>query len=541
VNLSSQPAPGSAPIPAGPPELNPRRWLSLAVLLMGLFMSLLDTTIVNVALPTIRVSLHANEATLAWIVSGYAMAFGIALIPSGRVGDRFGHKWIFVTGLVIFTLSSVACGLSQNSTELVVARIIQGLGGGIFFPAVTALIQIMFPPREMGRAIGLLGVTIGLSVALGPLTGGLLIQAFGSTDGWRSIFFVNLPVGVITVAAALAVLPGTALAKKLSTDLFGLLLATCALAALLVPLIEGQEEGWPLWTYLSMAGAVVLFVLFALWERRVARGTAEPLVPPHLFSHLSFTGGVSLSLVYFASFSGIFYTVSLLWQAGLRHSALASGLTTVPFSVGVIVGSSQSGRLVQRLGRTTLSIGTGLLAAGLIVLWIVIRAVPTPELVNWDLLGPLFVIGLGSGFFISPNVRFIIATVPRAEVGGASGVNGTMQRIGAAIGIAVVSSVLFGTLPATFIPGKAQVAQITREYLQAGPAAIKQAITNLAYHNLAVAYGHSAADALLVSVGLAVAAFLLVFALPRQVALPGPPPAARGVVREPGPVEESKS
>jgi len=173
-------------MPAGPPELNPRRWLSLAVLLTGLFMSLLDTSIVNVALPTIRTSLHANQATLAWIISGYALAFGIALIPSGRAGDRFGHKRIFVAGLVIFTLSSVACGLSQNSTELVVARVIQGLGGGVFFPAVSALIQIMFPPREMGRAFGLLGVTIGVSVALGPLTGGLLIQAFGSADGCTS-------------------------------------------------------------------------------------------------------------------------------------------------------------------------------------------------------------------------------------------------------------------------------------------------------------------------------------------------------------------
>jgi hypothetical protein len=290
-----------------------------------------------------------------------------------------------------------------------------------------------------------------------------------------------------------------------------------------------------------MAGAVVLFAGFAFWERRVARGPAEPLVPPHLFSRLSFTGGVSLSLVYFASFSSIFYTVSLLWQAGLRHSALASGLVSVPFSVGIIASSSQSGRVVQRLGRAILSVGTGLLAAGLIALWLVVREVPTQDLVNWDLLGPLFVIGAGSGFFISPNVRFILATVTRPEVGAASGVNGTMQRIGAAVGVAVVSSVLFGALPATFTPGKAQIAQITREHLQDGPAAVKQAITNAAYHNLAAAYGHGAADALLVSAGLAVAAFLLVFALPRQAALPGPPPAAREAAPGPGRAENSKS
>ena len=523
VQTSSQPQGAAAPAPAGPSELYPRRWLALAVLLTGLFMGILDTSIVNVALPTIRNSVHASEATLAWIVSGYALAFGLVLIPSGRIGDRFGHKRIFVVGLVIFTLSSVACGLSQSSTELVVARVIQGLGGGIFFPAVSALIQIMFPPKELGRAFSFLGVTIGVSVAIGPMTGGLLIQAFGSTNGWRSIFFVNLLVGVIAFAAALRVLPSAAIARKLSGDLFGLLLATGALTALLVPLIEGQEDGWPLWTYLSMAGAVVLFILFAFWERRVARGASEPLVPPHLFSHPSFTGGVSLALVYFASFTGIFFVVSLLWQAGLRHSALASGLTTFPFSIGVIVGASQSTRLVQWLGRTTLSIGTGLLSAGLVVLCLVIHAVPTQELTNWDLLGPLFVVGVGSGLFIAPNSRFIIATVTRSEAGAASGVIGTMQRIGSAIGVAVVASVLFGALPAAFTPSKTQTAQIIRDHLHDGPAAIKQAITDAADHNLAAGYGHAAADALLICAGLAAAAFLLVFALPRRVTPPGPP------------------
>jgi EmrB/QacA subfamily drug resistance transporter len=519
--MPSQVIPSALP-PTDQQELYPRRWLALFILLLGLFMSLLDTTVVNVALQTIRTSIHASDATVAWIVSGYLLAFGIALIPSGRIGDRFGHKQTFVTGLVIFVLASVACGLSQNSTELVIARIVQGLGAGIYFPAISALIQIQFPLRDLGRAFAFLGATIGVATALGPVTGGLLIQV---THGWRSIFFVNLPIGVITIVSAIVVLPRVAMAKRLSTDFFGLLLAVCALTALLVPLIEGQTDGWPLWTYLSMTGAVVLLVAFAFWERRVARRSAEPLVPPHLFAHPSFTGGVLLTLVYFGAFTGIFFTISLLWQAGLRHSALVSGLVSVPFSIGTIIGAARSNALVQRLGRTTLSIGTGLLAVGLIVVLVILHTVATPDLTNWDLAVPLFVIGLGSGLFIGPNVRFIIASVPKTEAGAASGVNGTMQRIGASIGLAVISTVLFGTLPSTFTPSKAQVAQIVRQHLAGGPIAVKQAITNVAYHNLAIAYGHSAADALLVSAGLAIIAFLLVLVLPRQVAMPGMSPA----------------
>jgi EmrB/QacA subfamily drug resistance transporter len=507
---------------AARPAVDRRTWLGLVVLLLGMFMSLLDTTIVNVALQTIRTGLKADEATLSWIISGYALAFGVALIPAGRIGDRFGHKWVFIAGLTLFTLSSVACGLSQSSTELVIARVVQGIGGGMYFPAVTALIRLTFPPRRLGQAFNLVGATIGISTAVGPLAGGLLIQAFGGSDGWRSIFFVNLPIGIITLTGAAILLRPTAEGKRLSTDAVGLLLAAGALVALLVPLIEGQDEGWPLWTYLSLAGSIVLFVLFAFWERRMARGETEPLVPPRLFSHGSFTGGVILALVYFAAFSSIFFTISLLWQAGLGHTALQSGLVALPFSIGTIIGASQSDRLAQRLGRTTLSIGTGFLAVGLIALWIILLTVPTPDLVNWDLLGPLLLAGVGSGLFIAPNSRFIVATVDRAEAGAASGVIGTMQRVGSAIGIAVVGSVLFGTLPATFTPTKAQVTVITRANIQHGPAAVRDAITAFANHNLAVSFGHSASKSLAVSAAFAIAAFLLVFALPRRVDLQPP-------------------
>ncbi|MFI9487622.1 MFS transporter [Promicromonospora sp. NPDC052451] len=489
----------SAPAaPDGVPDAAPRSsWIALAVLILGVSMALLDTTIVNVALPTIRTSLDASEGTLSWIISGYALAYGLALIPAGRVGDRVGHKWVFVVGLAGFTLASLWCGLASGATELIVARVVQGLCGGIFFPAVTALIQLMFTGRTRGRAFAVMGAAIGFSTALGPIVGGLLIEAFGDDEGWRSIFFVNLPFGLVAVVAAIVLLPrivagGTAR----GVDALGLLLVTVALVAILVPLIEGEDAGWPWWTWTSLAGGLLLLVAFAFWERRVADRGRSPLVPPHLFSHPAFTGGVVLALVYFAAFTSIFFTISIFWQTGLGHSALASGLVSIPFAIGSIVGASQSERLAHRLGRRVLVIGTGMVALGLVSVWLVLWLVPTGDLNHWHLAAPLLVGGIGSGLFIAPNAQFIVATVDRDEAGAASGVIGTMQRIGSAAGIAVVGSVLFGSL--TFPPGRPT------------PDVV------------ADAFAHAATMAMGTSAALSVVAFLLVFALPRRVDPPTP-------------------
>jgi EmrB/QacA subfamily drug resistance transporter len=467
-----------------------RPGLALAVLILGVAMALIDTTIVNVALPTIRTSLNASEATLSWIISGYALAYGLALIPAGRIGDRIGHKRIFILGLALFTLASVACGLSTGDVQLIVARVVQGLAGGIFFPAVTALVQLMYPPQRRGRAFAIMGATIGFSTALGPIVGGLLIEAMGETDGWRSIFFVNVPFGIVAVVAAFILLPGViAGGEAKGADIVGLVLLGGSLVAILVPLIQGQDEGWPLWTYLSIAGGLVLLVAFAFWERNVAARGRTPLVPPRLFAHLSFTGGTILALVYFAAFTSIFFTISILWQAGLGHSALESGLVSIPFAIGSILGASQSNRLAERLGRSVLVLGTALVAIGLIATWLVLLLVPTPDLTSWELLGPLLVAGIGSGLFIAPNSQFIVATVDRTEAGAASGVIGTVQRIGSAIGIAIIGSVLFGNI----------------------------VVSGSTPDDLAHGFGHAATLAMAVSAAFAVAAFALVFVLPRRV------------------------
>ncbi len=472
---------------------------ALGVLLIGMFMSLLDATIVNVALPTIRTSLDASEATLSWIISGYALAFGLALIPAGRLGDRFGHKWVFFSGLALFTVASLACGLAQDDTQLIVARVVQGLGAGTFVPAVTAYIQLLFTGRARGKAFAIMGAVIGVSSALGPLIGGLLIQVFGDINGWRLVFVVNLPIGIVALIAAFFLLPAGSESpgKSGGVDLLGLLLLSGGLVAILVPLIEGQDRGWPLWTFMSLIAGLVMVALFGVWEVRVAKRGGKPLVPPHLFSHPAFTGGTILALVYFAAFVSIFFTISILWQAGLGHTALESGLVSLPFALGSIVGASQSSKLAVRLGRTVLVIGTGMVAVGLIVLWLVLMLVSPGDLSAWDLFAPLLVAGTGSGLFIAPNAQFIVATVDRQEAGAASGVIATMQRLGSAIGIAIIGSVFFGTLS---IPARGR------------PTAA----------DLAVGFTHSATCALAVSAAFAVISFVMVFALPRRVELGRP-------------------
>jgi EmrB/QacA subfamily drug resistance transporter len=463
-------------------------WASLAVLLSGAFMALLDTTIVNVAIPTIRTSIGASNAMLSWIVSGYALAFGLALIPAGRVGDRVGHKWVFVVGLGVFTVASLACGLAEGAGQLVAARAVQGLAGGTFFTAITALIQLMFSGRQRARAFAIMGATIGFSTALGPLAGGLIIEAFGTDVGWRLIFDVNIPIGIVAVVAALVSLPaGHAGTDGGGSDWPGLVVLAGGLIALLLPLIQGQESGWPAWTYLSMITGAALIILFWLWERRLERAGGDPLVPPRLFAHASFTGGVSLSLVYFAAFTSIFFTLALLWQAGLGHSALQSGLVAMPFAVGTIIGASQSDTLAARFGRAALIAGLGMAAAGISAVWLVWAAVPASDYRGWQLVAPLLIAGVGSGLFIASCADFIVATVEEADAGAASGVIGTTQRIGSAAGIALIGTVLFGTL-----------------HFSRGPDGV------------ALAFGHSATLAMAVSAGLSITAFAMGFLLPHR-------------------------
>jgi EmrB/QacA subfamily drug resistance transporter len=450
-------------------------------------MALLDTTIVNVALPSIRTGLHASSASLEWIVSGYALAYGLALVPGGRAGDRFGHKRLFLIGLTIFTLASVACGLSQSEAQIVVARIVQGLGAGLFFPSISATIQHSFTGPARSRAFGVLGAVIGVSTAIGPLLGGLIIAGVGAHEGWRWVFLVNLFIGAVAIPMAAWRLPKAAGRVRRGFDPVGLGLLTGGLLLLLIPLVEGEQDGWPAWTWICFGGCVVVFALLAAWELRADKRGGDPLLKPGLLRQTSFSAGAVFAVAFFGGFSSIFFTLSILWQEGLGHSALITGVVIAPYSVGTLISAANSDKLSARLGRLVLVLGCSLLIIGLGLVVLVIH-LTAPAVNGWDLVGPLLLAGVGTGMTIAPNQDFVLATVPRAEAGTAAGILSTSQRVGTAIGIGVIGTVLFGSLK-----------------FAAGPDMV------------ASAFAHSAQLALLANLGFMVVALILVLALPRQI------------------------
>jgi EmrB/QacA subfamily drug resistance transporter len=475
----------AAAAPASAPDGN--GWRAVSIVLVGAFMALLDTTIVNVALPSIRTGLHASSASLEWIVSGYALAYGLALVPGGRAGDRFGHKRLFLIGLTIFTLASVACGLSQSEAQIVVARIVQGLGAGLFFPSISATIQHSFTGPARSRAFGVLGAVIGVSTAIGPLLGGLIIAGVGAHEGWRWVFLVNLFIGAVAIPMAAWRLPKAAGRVRRGFDPVGLGLLTGGLLLLLIPLVEGEQDGWPAWTWICFGGCVVVFALLAAWELRADKRGGDPLLKPGLLRQTSFSAGAVFAVAFFGGFSSIFFTLSILWQEGLGHSALITGAVIAPYSVGTLISAANSDKLSARLGRLVLVLGCSLLIIGLGLVVLVIH-LTAPAVNGWDLVGPLLLAGVGTGMTIAPNQDFVLATVPRAEAGTAAGILSTSQRVGTAIGIGVIGTVLFGSLK-----------------FAAGPDMV------------ASAFAHSAQLALLANLGFMVVALILVLALPRQI------------------------
>ncbi len=441
---------GSAPsqVPAeGRPDGSgdPRRWRAFAVCLVAGFMSLLDVSIVNVALPSIRDGLHASSSDLQWVVSGYALAFGLVLVPSGRLGDVRGRRTMFLVGLITFVVASAACGIATTSFLLVVARLLQGVGGGILNPQVSGFVQELFQGKERGKAFGLLGATIGLSTAIGPLAGGLLIQLFGAEHGWRAVFFVNVPIGVAAVVLALRWLPARSGRRpSASLDPVGVVLLGAAVLLLLLPLV--QERSWQGSTkWLLIPVGLVLLALFVGWERRYARAGKEPMVQLDLFRVPSYAFGTSIGLVYFGGFTAIFFVLALYLQTGRGFSALEAGLAVTPFALGSAVASAVGGRVVHRFGRRMVALGLAAVVVGLIAADFVLGRVEGSA-IGWALLVPLLIAGVGSGLVISPNITLTLSEVPVARAGSAGGVLQTGQRIGAAVGIAAVGSLMFSQL-----------------------------------------------------------------------------------------------
>ncbi|WP_242619823.1 DHA2 family efflux MFS transporter permease subunit, partial [Actinomadura fibrosa] len=434
---------GGADAEAGRAAERRHRWRALSVCLVAAFMSLLDVSIVNVALPSIREGLHASEAGLQWILSGYALTFGLALVPSGRLGDARSRRAVFMAGLALFTAASAVAGLAPSVLWLVVARLVQGAAGGVLTPQVAGIIQQLFRGAERGRAFGALGGVIGIATAAGPLLGGALIALAGTGEGWRWVFYVNVPVGVAALVLAWRLLPAPVRGRRQGLDPPGVLLLGAGVVCVLLPLVQAQEwHGSGKWL-LVPAGAVLL-AAFAGWERQAR----EPMVDLALFRLRSYSLGAAIALLYFAGFTAVFFIFTLYLQNGLRYSALEAGLAITPFAVGSGTAAAVGGRAVARYGRPLVAGGLALVAAGLVAAWVAVELEPGRGVALATAV-PLLVAGTGSGLVISPNQTITLSEVPAEQGGSAAGVLQTGQRVGTATGVAAVGSVFFAGLGGT--------------------------------------------------------------------------------------------
>jgi EmrB/QacA subfamily drug resistance transporter len=431
--------------PDGADGADPRRWRALTICLIAGFMALLDISIVNVALPVIRDALDATPSDLAWVLSGYALAFGLVLVPSGRLGDARGRRRMFMAGLALFTAASTAAGLAPTAFLLVVARLVQGVGAGVMVPQVAGLIQQLFRGRERGLAFGRYGSVVSISTAVGPALGGLIIVLAGSGEAWRWVFFVNLPVGIVTLVLTPRMVPVDRRAGgRESLDPVGVGLLALGLLLVLFPVVESERAGANPALWLMIPAGIAVLAGFLFWERAHRLRGKEPVVDMTLWRRRSYAIGVSLGLLYFAGFTSIFFVLTLYLQAGLGYSALLAGLTTTPFAAGGAIASSYGGRIVHHYGRAVVVAGLVFTIVGLVAADLVVDHVHTR--IGLALAVPLLLTGIGSGLVITPNLTITLSEVPVRGGGSASGVLQTAHRIGSAVGIASVTAVFFAGL-----------------------------------------------------------------------------------------------
>jgi EmrB/QacA subfamily drug resistance transporter len=401
---------------------------------------MVDFFIVNVALPTMGRDLHASTGLLELVVSGYATAYAVLLVLGGRLGDAHGRKRLFLVGVAAFTVASLLCGLAPSGGALVVARVLQGAAAALMVPQTLSTIQATGDPASRSRALGWFGATGGLAAVAGQILGGVLVAANIEGTGWRAIFFVNVPVGVLGLLAVARLVPETKAARRTHIDVVGTLLLAVTLVAVLVPLTQGRTLGWPLWSELSLALSPLALAGLVAQERRVERQGRSPLIPPSVLRHVSMRRGLLCAAPFFATFGAFMFVYALLTQGFLGFSALKAGLTLTPMAVAFLVASLATTRLVARYGRAVIGAGAVTQLAGLVLL-IGSLQVWWPHLSPLQLLPSLALMGAGQGLVMSPLVRVVLSEVPPEVAGAGSGVLTTTQQTSLALGVAVLGSV----------------------------------------------------------------------------------------------------
>lgn len=435
--MTSQPPTQAAP--------DPRRWVALAVLLLASFMNLIDVTIVNVALPSMQENLGANSSQIEWVVAGYVLSFALFLLPFGRLGDIFGRRTMFLIGVTAFTIGSALCGIAPTIETLMGARILQGIAGAMMTPQVLAITTVIFPPKERGFAFSFFGLTAGMASVAGPIAGGLLISANLWGLDWRPIFLVNIPLGIFAAIMAWRLVPKIPPHPGLTVDYVGMAIFGAAIVAIVFPLVEGRTYEWPLWCFGLIAAGLVGLVLFYAWEKARDRAGKTELLPIPLFRNRNFVVGTAMTLIYFSGVPGLFMILAIFFQSGFGLTPLESGLTTLPFPLGVFIVSLVNGRLGNRWLSRRVAVGALLLATGMFWLRVTIGGVGD-VVDHWNFVPALFTAGIGMGLGVSALFQTILQGVPGKDAGSASGSLQAFQQVGSALGIALVGEIFFSTL-----------------------------------------------------------------------------------------------
>ena len=425
---------------------DPRRWAAMYTILMTNFMNLMDVTIVNVALPSIQRDLGISDSGLEWIVAGFILTFALGLLPMGRTGDIFGRKRLFLIGVAGFTGASLLCGLAPSGGFLIAARVMQGASAAIMSPQTLAITQELFDADERGSAFALFGLTASLAAVSGPAIGGLLIAADIMGAGWRPIFLINLPIGLLALWLGARLIPDIPGRGELRQDWVGIVLATLALFCLIFPMVEGRTFGWPAWVFAMLCAAPVLAAAFALWERRQARAALPELLPVALMTNRAYVTGLVMTMALFSTMPAFFFTFALFLQKGFGFTPLHSGLTTMPFPVGIFAASLISTRLGARWPVPRIFAGLVLVFMAFVGVWAVVRQ--SGDLASGDFILPLVVAGFGVGTTIAPLFQTTLASVPMRDAGSASGALQALQQTGGAIGVSAIGLLFFGSLAA---------------------------------------------------------------------------------------------
>ncbi len=552
-------APVTTTSPDQEQQLSPKRWIALTVILVAAFMDMLDSTILNVTVPSIQRHLGSTYAQVQWITAGYQIAFALLLILGGRLGDIYGRKRIFQLGVLGFTLASILAAASQNSGTLIAARLVEGGFAAVMVPQVLAIIHVSFPPQERAKAFGMFGMVAGLAAISGLSLGGLLVQWNLFNLDWRLVFLINVPIGLFGLIVGQNSITESKAPNRMRLDLVGTVLATATLFLLMFPLIQGRQLNWPAWGWVLLALTPVGAAVFIYQQRARTARNASPLVVLSLFKLRSFTSALSVQLAFNIGVGIFFLSWTLYLQFGLGWTPMHAGLTSLPFCIATFITSAASyAVLAAKMGRKLLQLGAVLVILGIAsYVWVINHY--GAGINTWEMIVPLALFGLGFGMVMAPIPDIATSEAPRQDAGSASGLVNTNQQLGFAVGTALVSAIFFGALAgnaahsaATRTPDltrqltsasvSAPAAQDVAAYYQQctatqakaeawavpqrqlctpAPAALSQpqaaaAFDNTAKQGIAATFVKTFSTSLWWFVGITVLAFLLMLRLPRK-------------------------